>query len=130
MSVTLDHTVVHARDKHRSALFLATILGVEVGAPFGPFVPLDLANRVTLDFYEDPELTLVPQHFAFLVPEGDFDTMIARLEAAGVTYFADPHHTEAGRVNHLFGGRGAYFADPDGHNMEIITHRYTRPAAG
>ncbi|MFF8607008.1 VOC family protein [Streptomyces sp. NPDC015346] len=126
MAVELNHTAVHARDKHLSAEFLATVLGLEVGAPFGPFVPVDTSNRVTLDFYEDPDLTFVAQHYAFLVPEEEFDTMIARLEALGVTYYADPHHTDPGRVNHLFGGRGAYFADPDGHNMEIITRPYTR----
>jgi hypothetical protein len=53
--------------------------------------------------------------------------MIARLEAIGVTYYADPSHTAPGRVNDLFGGRGAYFDDPDGHNMEIMTRPYARP---
>ncbi|GGT79817.1 MULTISPECIES: VOC family protein [Streptomyces] len=130
MAVELNHTAVHARDKHLSAEFLATILGLEVGAPFGPFIPVDTGNRVTLDFYEDPDLTFVPQHYAFLVPEEEFDTMIARLEVLGVTYYADPHHTDPGRVNRLFGGRGAYFADPDGHNMELITRPYTRVMPG
>ncbi|MDQ0930201.1 hypothetical protein QFZ49_000108 [Streptomyces turgidiscabies] len=50
--------------------------------------------------------------------------MIARLEAVGVTYYADPNHTEPGRVNDLFGGSGAYFAGPDGHNLEILTRPY------
>jgi catechol 2,3-dioxygenase-like lactoylglutathione lyase family enzyme len=27
-------------------------------------------------------------------------------------------------ANHLQGGRGVYFDDPDGHLMEIITHPY------
>jgi catechol 2,3-dioxygenase-like lactoylglutathione lyase family enzyme len=30
-------------------------------------------------------------------------------------------------VNGLFGGKGAYFEDPDGHNMEIMTRPYVRP---
>ena len=59
-------------------------------------------------------------------PEERFAEMIARLEAAGVTYYADPHHSEPGRTNELFGGRGAYFDDPDGHNMEIMTRPYER----
>ncbi|MEV4743074.1 VOC family protein [Streptomyces sp. NPDC049555] len=128
MAVQLNHTVVHATDKRASAEFLAGILGLRAGAPFGPFVPVDLSNDVTLDFYENTELTLTPSHFAFLVPEEDFDGMIDRLEAAGVTYYADPHHGQPGRINTLFGGRGAYFADPDGHNMEIMTRPYVRPA--
>ncbi|MER5373678.1 VOC family protein [Streptomyces sp. NPDC002553] len=123
----LNHTAVYASDRRLSAEFLAAILGVPVGAPFGPFLPVDLGNGVTLDYYELRDEPIQSQHYAFLVPDEQFDTMIARLEAVGVTYYADPRHTEPGRVNGLFGGRGAYFADPDGHNMEIITRPYARP---
>ncbi|MDT0392845.1 VOC family protein [Streptomyces sp. DSM 41921] len=123
----LDHTVVYAADRQLSAEFLATVLGLKVGAPFGPFLPVDLGNGVTLDYYEKSDEPIQPQHYAFLVPEEQFDAMIARLEALGVTYYADPRHTEPGRVNDLFGGRGAYFDDPDGHNMEIMTRPYARP---
>lgn len=125
--VRLDHTVVHAHDRQLSAEFLATILGLEVAAPFGPFLPVDLGNGVTLDYYELRDEPIQSQHYAFLVPDEQFDTMIARLEAVGVTYYADPGHTEPGRTNDLFGGRGAYFDDPDGHNMEIMTRPYARP---
>ncbi|MET9697494.1 VOC family protein [Streptomyces sp. NPDC006529] len=126
-AIRLDHTVVHARDRQLSAEFLTAVLGLTVGAPFGPFLPVDLGNGVTLDYYEKRDEPIQPQHYAFLVPEERFDGMIARLQAVGVTYYADPHHTEPGRFNRLFGGRGAYFADPDGHNMEIMTRPYVRP---
>lgn len=125
--VQLNHTVVYAYDRQLSAEFIAAILGVEVGAPFGPFLPIDLGNGVTLDYYEKRDEPIQPQHYAFLVPDEQFDAMIARLEAVGVTYYADPGHTDPGRINRLFGGRGAYFGDPDGHNMEIITRLYIRP---
>ncbi|WP_137991324.1 VOC family protein [Streptomyces vilmorinianum] len=125
MTAELNHTVVHATDKRRSAEFIASILGLEVGRPLGPFVPVTTGNRATLDFYENPGEPIASQHYAFLVPEEEFDTMIARLEAAGVTYYADPQHTDPGRTNDLFGGRGAYFDDLDGHNMEILTRPYT-----
>lgn len=126
-SVQLNHTVVLAHDRRTSADFLAGILGLEVGAPLGPFLPIDLGNGVTLDYYELRDEPVQAQHYAFLVADADFDGMIARLEAAGVTYYADPGHTEPNAVNTLFGGRGAYFDDPDGHNMEIMTRPYTRP---
>ncbi|MEU4350090.1 VOC family protein [Streptomyces sp. NPDC023838] len=125
--VQLNHTAVYAGDRQLSAEFIATILGLEVGAPFGPFLPVDLGNGVTLDYYEKRDEPIQPQHYAFLVPDERFDGMIARLDAVGVTYYADPHHTEPGRINRLFGGRGAYFDDPDGHNMEIMTRPYIRP---
>jgi catechol 2,3-dioxygenase-like lactoylglutathione lyase family enzyme len=126
-SVQLNHTAVYARDRQLSAEFLAVILGLKVGAPFGPFLPVDLGNGVTLDYYEKRDEPIQSQHYAFLVPDEQFDNMIARLEAVGVTYYADPGHTEAGQINRLFGGRGAYFDDPDGHNMEIMTRPYVRP---
>ncbi|MFC5672878.1 VOC family protein [Streptomyces incanus] len=126
-AVQLNHTAVLARDRRLSAEFLAVILGLEVGAPFGPFLPVDLGNGVTLDYYEQRDGPIQSQHYAFLVPEDRFDAMIARLEAVGVTYYADPNHTEPGRINRLFGGRGAYFDDPDGHNLEIMTRPYARP---
>ncbi|WP_207892112.1 VOC family protein [Streptacidiphilus pinicola] len=125
--IRLNHTAVHASDRYLSAEFLAVLLGLEVGKPFGPFLPVDLGNGVTLDYCEKRDEPIQPQHYAFLVPEDAFDAVIARLDAVGVTYFADSGHTDPGRVNHMFGGRGAYFDDPDGHNMEIITRPYARP---
>ncbi|GGT20726.1 hypothetical protein GCM10010271_24880 [Streptomyces kurssanovii] len=126
-TVQLNHTAVYAKDRRLSAEFIAAVLGVEVAAPFGPFLPVDLGNGVTLDYYELTDEPIQAQHYAFLVPDEQFDAMIARLEAIGVTYYADPSHTEPDAINRLFGGRGAYFDDPSGHNMEIMTRPYARP---
>ncbi|MET8448024.1 VOC family protein [Streptomyces sp. NPDC005209] len=126
-AVQLNHTAVYASDRHLSAEFIAAVLGLKVGAPFGPFLPIDLGNGVTLDYYEKRDEPIQSQHYAFLVPDEQFDAMITRLEAVGVTHYADPSHTEPGQINRLFGGRGAYFDDPDGHNMEIMTRPYVRP---
>ncbi|MFE7127713.1 VOC family protein [Streptomyces sp. NPDC057617] len=125
-AVQLNHTAVYASDRHLSAEFIATVLGLKVSAPFGPFLPVDLGNGVTLDYYEKRDEPIQSQHYAFLVPEDQFDVMIARLKALDITYYADPGHTEPGRTNSLFGGRGAYFKDPDAHNMEIMTRPYAR----
>ncbi|MEY9844665.1 VOC family protein [Streptacidiphilus sp. MAP5-3] len=125
-AVQLNHTAVLAKDRRVSAEFLAEILGLTVGAPFGPFLPIELGNGVTLDYYELRDQPVQSQHYAFLVPDEEFDGMIARLEAARVTYYADPSHTQPGKLSAYFGGRGAYFEDPDGHNMEILTRPYTR----
>jgi catechol 2,3-dioxygenase-like lactoylglutathione lyase family enzyme len=126
-TVQLNHTAIYATNRHLSAEYIAAILGLKVGAPFGPFLPVDLGNGVTLDYYEKRDEPIQSQHYAFLVPDDQFDTMIARLKTVGVTYYADPSHTEPGQINRLFGGRGAYFDDPDGHNMEIMTRPYVRP---
>ncbi|MFI9103020.1 VOC family protein [Streptomyces fildesensis] len=123
-AVQLNHTAVYATDRQLSAEFIAEILGLEVSAPLGPFLPVDLGNGVTLDYYEKRDEPIQSQHYAFLVPDDQFDAMIARLKAIAVTYYANPDHTDPGQINRLFGGRGAYFADPAGHNMEIMTRPY------
>jgi catechol 2,3-dioxygenase-like lactoylglutathione lyase family enzyme len=119
MSVQLNHTIVSAHDKHASAAFIADILGVEVGAPTGPFVPVALANDVTLDFMDLNDFT--SQHFAFLVDDETFDAAHRRLLDCGVQTWADPDHHEPDGINTRWGGRGVYFPDPAGHNMEILT---------
>ncbi|WP_424215533.1 VOC family protein [Streptomyces sp. BI20] len=126
-AVRLDHTVVHASDRAVTAEFLAHVLGLTVEAPFGPFLPVRLADGVTLDVYELRGEPIQPQHYAFLIPDAAFDAALARIRALGVTHYADPAHTEPDAVNRLFGGRGVYFDAPDGHNLEIITRTYTRP---
>ncbi|MFJ4202439.1 VOC family protein [Streptomyces sviceus] len=67
---------------------------------------------------------ITPQHYAFLVAEDDFGTIFARIQQAGLTYWADPSHHRPGEINHNDGGRGAYFDDPDGHRLEILTRPY------
>jgi uncharacterized protein (TIGR03086 family) len=119
VSVELNHIIVPARDKRASAEFLAGILGVEVRPRVGPFVPIRLANGVTIDF-EDAE-NFEERHCAFLVDEPAFDTIFARIQQSGAKYYADPSRQNPGEINRLFGGRGVYFDDPDGHLMEVLT---------
>ncbi|MFI9494797.1 MULTISPECIES: VOC family protein [Streptomyces] len=124
MSVELNHTVVHCRDNRESAEFLAHILGLDTGEEWGPFIPLVLANGVTLDFATIPAASITPQHYAFLISEAEFDTAFERITARGLTYYADPHQKIPGEINHNDGGRGVYFFDPGGHGMELITRPY------
>ncbi|MFE7704901.1 VOC family protein [Streptomyces sp. NPDC057486] len=124
MSVELNHTIIHSRDNRESAEFLANILGLEVGAEWGPFIPVATANGVTLDFATIPAESIIAQHYAFLTSEAEFDTAYARIKELGITYWADPHRKHPGEINHNDGGRGIYFLDPAGHAMEIITRPY------
>jgi extradiol dioxygenase family protein len=123
MAVQLNHTIVHAHDKHTSAMFLAEILGLPLPRAYGPFLLVQAGNDVTLDFMDVPgEITV--QHYAFLVDERDFDEIHGRIRERAVVYWADPFHRDVGEINTWDGGRGLYFADPSGHNMEIMTRPY------
>ncbi len=121
MSIELNHTIVWSRDKAASSNFLGDILGVPVGAQTGPFLPIQLSNGVTLDFADADASQVRSQHYAFLVSEAEFDASFARIQQSGVDYFADPGHHQPKEINHRGGGRGVYFVDPDGHNMELLT---------
>lgn len=112
-----------SRDREKFARFLAEILGLDVGEPAGMFLPVVLANGVTLDF-ATVDIDIPVQHYAFLVSEDDFDGILARLVKAQVPVQADPQGRYPGRINRNDGGRGVYFTDPSGHGMEVITRPY------
>lgn len=127
MAVTLNHTIVPARDKHASAAFLAEILGLRVGEPVGPFVPVPVGESLSLD-YADVDFadrgvtTIAPHHYAFEVDGTEFDEIFERIVAAGLRYYAEPHEPHRyGEINTWRGGRAVYFDDPDGHIMEVLT---------
>lgn len=123
MTVKLNHTIVTCTDKHASARFYVEILGLAEPASYGPFVVVQVGNEVSLDFADDHGRPH-PQHYAFLVSEAEFDQIHARIRERGLTFWADPFHHQEGRINTHDGGRGLYWDDPDGHNLEIITVPY------
>jgi catechol 2,3-dioxygenase-like lactoylglutathione lyase family enzyme len=119
MAVELNHIIIPSRDKIVSSRFLAEILGVDPPRPISHFMAVHVSNGVTLD-YDDAD-DFHSQHCAFLVGDDEFDAIFERITAAKITYWADPSHRQSGEVNARNGGRGFYFADPDGHNMEVFT---------
>ena len=123
MAVKLNHTIVHARDKRVSAEFYSGIFGFGKPVAFGPFLGVQTANEVTLDFFETDE-PFETGHYAFLVSDEEFDQIFGRVKKRGLRYWADPARKEPGRINTHFGGRGVYFEDPSGHVLEIITRPY------
>ena len=123
MPVEFNHTIAGSRDKTASARWLAGVLGLPEPTTYGPFAVLSLANGVTLDFIEH-DGPIESAHYAFLVSEAEFDDALARLREKGVTWFADPMHRQPDRWNTEDGGRGLYFDDLNGHNIELITRPY------
>lgn len=123
MPVKLNHTIVAARDKRASAEFLATILGLPAPTAFDPFLVVQAANDVSLDFL-DTDGEIAPQHYAFLVSEAEFDEIFGRIRERRLPYWADPFKRRQDEINTRDGGRGIYFEDPDGHLLEILTRPY------
>ncbi len=134
MAITLNHTIVPTRDKQASAEFFANIFGLKVERGVGHFAAVRVndtlrgvghfaAVRVndtlTLDFADSEEFE--SHHYAFHVSDEEFEAIFARVKDKGIEYSSDPMHHNKGEINHRKQGRGFYFYDPNGHNLELMT---------
>ena len=118
MAITLNHTIVPARDKVAAAKFFARIFGLKRGRT-GHFAPVRINKALTLLF--DEEAKPESHHYAFHVGKAEFDAIFGRVKKAGIAYGSAPWSMEDGKFNDWGGGRGVYFKDPDGHVLELMT---------
>ncbi|HZR12807.1 MAG TPA: VOC family protein [Acidimicrobiia bacterium] len=123
MTIELNHTIVWCRDKKVSASFLTELFDLPDATRFGPFLVVEVANGVSLD-YREVDGDIASQHYAFLVSEDEFDAIYGKIVERGLDHWADPGLTRPKEINRNDGGRGVYFTDPDGHLLEIITRPY------
>jgi extradiol dioxygenase family protein len=123
MPARLDHTIVHAKDALESATFLSEILDLPAPVRMGHFQAVATGNGVSLDFATSSD-DILPQHYAFLITEDEFDEVYARVTERGLDIWADPRQQFPGQINSDH-GRGFYFLDPSGHYLEVLTQTYT-----
>jgi catechol 2,3-dioxygenase-like lactoylglutathione lyase family enzyme len=123
LPIQFNHLLIFARDKHESAYFLTSLLGLPDPKPTGFFLAVDVDNDVTLH-YGEPGVDFLSQHYAFLVGDEEFDAIFSRIQERGLIFWADPHQRQPGEINTNHGGRGVYFLDPSGHGLELITRPY------
>jgi hypothetical protein len=123
MAIHFNHTILLARDSKASAVFLAEMLALPAPRKWGPFYMVTTENDANLD-YMDTAGDIIPQHYAFLTSEPEFDAIFDRIEERKLPYWADPAQTQPGKINHHDGGRGIYFKETNGHLIEIITRPY------
>jgi catechol 2,3-dioxygenase-like lactoylglutathione lyase family enzyme len=55
MTITLNHTIIPARDKKASAEFFAHIFGLKLESPVGHFAVVRVNDTLTFDFAEREE---------------------------------------------------------------------------
>jgi hypothetical protein len=126
MAVQLDHFLVPTRDRVASAKFLAELLGVpwaETGV--GPFSPVYVNEGLTLDF-DEAEGAFPIQHYCFRVTQLEFDGILERIKAAGISFRSLPHGPDDFIINHDYGGSIVYWSKPEGHIWEMLTVSYER----
>lgn len=127
MTIQLDHTIVPSHHKTASAKQLADLLGVQwAEAGIGPFTAVYVNDGLTLDFIDTDEEFPV-YHFCFRVGEKEFDSVLARIKAAGIKYRSSVRGPDDMQINTQFGGRMIYWNEPDGHQWEMLTVSYARP---
>lgn len=120
MTITLNHTIVWARDKVSAANFFAEIFGLPFEGAGDHFAPVRVNDTLTLDF-ADAKGTIASQHYAFHVSDTEFDAILQRVNDAGLTFGSGPWSLEDGKLNDWNGGRGFYYKDYDGHIIELMT---------
>jgi catechol 2,3-dioxygenase-like lactoylglutathione lyase family enzyme len=118
MTITLNHTIVPARDKVAAAKFFARIFGLKRGRA-GYFAPVRVNKTLTLLFDDDGKFE--SHHYAFHVSEREFDAIFKRVKKSKIVYGSAPWSLDDGKLNNWGGGRGFYFTDPNGHVLELMT---------
>ena len=118
MTITLNHTIVPARDKVAAAKFFAKIFGLKRGRT-NYFAPVRVNKALTLLFDDDTKFE--SHHLAFHVSKAEFEAILARVKKAGLSYGSAPWSLDDGKLNDWGGGRGVYFQDPNGHVLELMT---------
>jgi len=118
MTITLNHTIVPARDKAAAAKFFARIFGLKRGRT-DYFAPVRINKSLTLLFDDDSKFE--SHHYAFHVSNREFDAIFSRIKKAKIAFGSAPWSLEDGKLNDWNGGRGVYFRDPSGHILELMT---------
>ena len=122
----LDHLIVPSRDRKASAQFLADLLGVRSGQSFGVFSAVYINDSLTIDFMDGDQFDV--HHYCFSVNDEEFDAILSRLKYKNIPYRSSPHGPMDMKINTDHGGKNLYWFDADGHNWEVLTVSYARPA--
>ena len=122
MEITLNHTIIPAYDKVKSAEFYTRIFGFKYIGKFSRFIVVRVNKTFCLDFANSEKFD--PHHYAFKVTDQDFDSIFERLKMEKIKYGSGPHTSENMRMNHDYEGRGIYFHDENSHLLEILTTDY------
>ena len=104
MPFQLDHTIVPAYDKVKSAEFIARMFGLKYEDPWGHFAPVKVNDILTLDF--DDSDNPRSNHYAFLASDEEFDAVLQRIKDEGVAFGSGPR-SRTGRSTTCTKGAGS-----------------------
>ena len=95
MALQLDHTIVPAYDKVKSAKLMARLFGLDYHGIWGHFAPVKVNDILTLDFddSDDPR----SNHYCFLASDEEFDAVLQRVKDEGMAFGSGPRSRADGR---------------------------------
>jgi catechol 2,3-dioxygenase-like lactoylglutathione lyase family enzyme len=80
--ITLNHTMVPARDKEAAARLFSRLFGLAYGGVGEHFAPVKVND--TLTFLFDDDTKFESHHYAFHVSDAEFDAIFHRVQEAGL----------------------------------------------
>src|SRR5262249_11945916 len=98
-----------------AATWFTDMMGLPAARAFGPFMAVELAHGLRLDFASTGGPPPRPPHPLPLPPD-QVHADLGGPPGPGLDHWARPPPAPA--------GRGVYFLSPDGHFLEIITRPY------
>ncbi len=112
---------IKVRDLPAAESFYRDVLGFEVGLrdTRRPWVFMRAGAGGMIVLQEQPEVP--QQHFAFTVSEADVDAAATELARRGIA-------VEGPTVHDWIPAKSLYFADPDGHDVELCAPLSAVPA--
>src|SRR5499427_6991638 len=119
MAITLNHTIVPAKDKQASAQFFAHIFGLQVKEGEGRFAQVQVNDTLTMDF-DQLRPVVESIHYAFHVSDAEFDGIYDRVKAAGIAYGSGPFDHKNMQIN-------SARRSPPGSARESILAKALRP---
>ena len=73
--------------------------------------------------FDDGRDPVTHEHYAFHVTDEEFDDIFGRVKDEGLSYGSEPFAQDNMQVYDMWGGRGIYFHELNGHSIEIFTRR-------
>lgn len=123
MTITLNHTVVFAKDNDKAAHEFAENMGLKLEGYEGidnKFATVRVNAELSV-FFMTIENNTPQQHLAFSVDGHTFDKIFDRLCERNVSFGSSPHEPNNQCTDHPFATRGLFWTNLDGCLVEVMT---------
>jgi catechol 2,3-dioxygenase-like lactoylglutathione lyase family enzyme len=118
MPIVLDHMTIPVRDRDEAVAFYTRVFGGEKGAVRGRIAGLWVTKLLELQFRAMDNVESL--HYAFRLEPAEFDEALERITAIAIPYGRSRDELN-GELLVSDGNKSAFFSDPNGHSLELIT---------